>query len=170
MPFYKFGENIHLTKISVRDWVSFISHQFENTGKSISEALAERIALTVKCHSYYVQQLAHLVWQRTVVSVNETVFSSALDDLLSQNDMLYQRETELLSETQLNFMKALASGIETSFSNSDIIQKYRLGSSANVNKIKKALIEKEIIELQGKTASFLDPAYELWFVSEILKK
>lgn len=168
MPFYKFGENIHLAKISISDWVLFITQQFERTGKAISVELAQKIASKVKCHSYYVQQLSHLVWQRTFKSVDENIFTLAINDLLAQNDMLYQRETERLSETQLNFMKALASGVSDGFSNKDFIQKYKLGSSANVNKIKKALVDKEFIEVTGKSASFLDPAFELWFIREIL--
>ncbi len=170
MPFYKFGENIHLNKIPVNDWIRFITQKFEQTAKTMSESLANTIATTVKCHSYYVQQLSHLVWQRTTEVADHLIFKAALDDLLDQNDMLYQRETELLSDTQLNFMKALASGTVNGFSNKDIMQKYKLGSSANVSKIKKALVDKEIIEIQGKIANFLDPAYELWFISKIMKK
>jgi uncharacterized protein len=170
MPFYKFGEIIHLNKISVDDWVSFITLKFSQTGKSIYESLAYKIAVTVKCHSYYVQQLSHLVWQRTSDEADDSIVKAALDDLLAQNDMLYQRETELLSESQLNFLKAIASGTINGFSNKNIIQKYKLNSSANVSKIKKALVDKEMIEFDGKSASFLDPAYELWFISEILQK
>jgi len=130
--------------------------------------LAQKIASTVKCHSYYVQQLSHLVWQRTSESVDENILASALNDLLDQNNMLYQRETERLSETQLNFMKALASDVTEGFSNKEIIQKYKLGTSANVSKMKKALVDKEFIEVTGKSASFLDPAFELWFIRELL--
>jgi hypothetical protein len=170
MPFYKFGEIIHLNKIEISDWILYITHQFAKTDKSISDSLAQTIASTVKCHSYYVQQLSHLVWQRTVDSANETIFKAAIDDLLSQNDMLYQRETELLSETQLNFLKALASGTINGFSYKDNLLKFRLGSSANVSKIKRVLVEKEIIEFVEKSAEFLDPVYELWFIREIIKK
>ena len=67
-------------------------------------------------------------------------------------------------------MKALASGTESGFSNSNIIKKYKLGSSANISKIKKALVSKEMIELRGKAAEFLDPAYEIWFNREIMKR
>lgn len=130
--------------------------------------MAQKIASTVKCHSYYVQQLSHLVWQRTGESVDENILASALNDLLDQNNMLYQRETERLSETQFNFMKALASGVTDGFSNKEIIQKYKLGTSANVSKMKKALVDKEFIEVTGKSASFLDPAFELWFIRELL--
>jgi len=170
MPFYRFGENIHLGKISLSDWISYIVKQFEKTRKTIETPFAESIASKVKCHSYYVQQLAHLVWQRTQTDVNESIIALALEDLLAQNDMLYQRETELLSETQLNFLKALASGVEDGFSKKETIQKYRLGSSANISKIKTALIEKELIDNPGKTVAFLDPVYELWFVKKVLKR
>ena len=170
MPFYKFGEIIHLNKIPIDDWVLYITRQFEITGKTINVSLAHMIASKVKCHSYYVQQLSHLVWQRTFDSANEEILKDAIDDLLSQNDMLYQLETELLSETQLNFLKAVASGTVNGFTNKDTLQKFRLGSSANVSKLKRVLVEKEFIEFQKKLAEFLDPAYELWFIREIMKK
>jgi uncharacterized protein len=169
MPFYKFGEIIHLGKISMADWISYISNQFQHTGKSIPYPLAQKIAKEVKCHSYYVQQLSHLVWLHTMETADEDIFNKALDDLLSQNAMLYQRETELLSETQLNFMRALASGTINGFSSRDTMNKFRLGSSANVSKLKRTLVERELVEFNGKDAEFLDPVYELWFIREILK-
>lgn len=168
MPFYKFGEIIHLPRISLADWVSYITQQFKLTGKSIPVSLAEKIATSVKCHSYYVQQFSHLVWQRSSEIVDESIFDAALDDLISQNAMLYQRETELLSETQLNFMKALASGTFTGFNTKDTMARFKLGSSANVSKIKKTLMERELIDLHGQNAEFLDPVFELWFIREIL--
>ncbi|MDP3463894.1 MAG: ATP-binding protein [Bacteroidales bacterium] len=169
MPFYKFGENIYLRKIPVNDWVLFIIQKFAQTGKKINESIAQAIPVAVKCHSYYVQQLSHLVWQRTLQEADDFVFTAALDDLLSQNDMLYQRETELLSDTQLNFLKAIASGIVSGFSNKETLLKFGLGSSANVNKIKKALVDKEFVEFNNNSAEFLDPAYELWFIRTIMK-
>jgi uncharacterized protein len=168
MPFYKFGEIIHLQKISLPDWITYITEQFRITGKSISMQLAEKVASMVKYHSYYVQQFSHLIWERTFVNADEVIFNSALEDLISQNAMLYQRETELLSDTQINFLKALASGTKRGFNSIEIINKFRLGSSANVSKIKKTLSERELIELSGQDAEFLDPVYELWFIREIL--
>ena len=168
MPFYKFGEIIHLNKIALTDWVRFITKQFQVTEKIISDELAHQIALTVKCHSYYVQQLSHLVWEHTSLSVEEFHFDAALEDLIYQNAMLFQRDTEFLSDTQLNFMKALASGTIKGFSFKETLDKFKLGSSANVAKIKKTLVERELIEIKNKEAEFLDPVYELWFIREIL--
>jgi uncharacterized protein len=80
-----------------------------------------------------------------------------------------QLETEMLSETQLNLLKAVASGIKEGYSNPEILTKYRLGTSANISKQKKVLYEKELIDIRGIRLEFLDPAYELWFRKNILR-
>jgi len=169
MPFYKFGETINLEKISEKHWVAFITERFQSTGKKISTEQAEIITQTVKSHSYYVQQLSHLIWQRTPDSVENEIITVAIEDLLAQNANLYQLETEMLSETQLNLLKAVASGITEGFSNPEILTKYRLGTSANISKQKKVLYEKELIDIRGTKLEFLDPAYELWFIKNILR-
>jgi hypothetical protein len=169
MPFYKFGETINLEKISEKHWVAFITERFQSTGKKISTEQAEIITQTVKTHSYYVQQLSHLIWQRTPYSVENETITVAIEDLLAQNANLYQLETEMLSETQLNLLKAVASGIAEGFSNPEILTKYRLGTSANISKQKKVLYEKELIDIRGTRLEFLDPVYELWFRKNILR-
>ncbi|WP_106830870.1 AAA family ATPase [Parabacteroides pacaensis] len=168
MPFYKFGEVMYLSKISLNDWVTFISERFEVSGKKISFIHAQKIAETVQCQSYYVQQLAHLVWLQTKEEVTSTIIESALTDLLEQNTLLYQRETEGLTAYQVNFLKALALGITTNLSSKENLKRFNIGTSANVNRIKEALINKEIIDCAGKHITFLDPAYELWFKREMM--
>lgn len=169
MPFYKFGETINLEKISEKHWLAFIIERFRSTGKEISKEQAEIIIRTVKAHSYYVQQLSHLTWLRTKHTVENRNIALATDDLLAQNANLYQLVTEQLSETQLNLLKAIASGINDGFSNTKILTNYRLGTSANVSKQKKVLYDKELIDIRGTKTEFLDPAYELWFRKNILR-
>ncbi len=162
-PFYKFGEIIFLPKIQREEWVNFILRQFTATRKKISAELAGEIAATVKDHSYYVQQLSHLVWIKTEKTATQKILQDAIEDLLAQNALLYTRDTENLTTPQFNFLKALADGITKNFSSKTIIQQYELGTSANVLKIKKALVQKELIDDSGATIEFLDPAYERWF-------
>lgn len=165
--FYKFGEIIYLPKISRADWVAYITKQFTATRKNISAELAGEIAAMVKEHSYYVQQLSHLVWLGSDKKVVQQNIIDAIDDLLSQNAMLYMRDTENLTTPQFNFLKALADGHTTQLSSKKIIDEYQLGTSANVLKIKKALLQKELIEENLKRIEFLDPCYELWFQKNI---
>jgi hypothetical protein len=168
MPFYRFGDLVYMGKISEKDWQPFISERFMNTEKNISKTFISRIISDTDRHSYYVQQLSHLIWEKTSDKVTNAIYTAALDDMVTQNAMLYQRNTESLSATQLNFLKAIASGERKNLTSAEMLKKHRLGTSANVVKIKKNLLNAEIIDAQGGEVLFMDPIFELWFKKEML--
>lgn len=169
MPFYKFGDVMYLPKIQRDEWISFIKSRFAATKKSITGALSDKIASTVEDHSYYVQQLSYLVWVSTVKVASQEILEQAIDDLLAQNSILYTRDTEELTNSQCNFLKAVASGISKGLSSKDVVQNYHLGTSANVLKIKKSLLQKELIDDVGGIITFLDPVYKLWFQRNMIR-
>lgn len=162
MPFYKFGDVIFLQKIDTPHWIAFIVQRFKATGKSISEELAERIATLMDNHSYFVQQLAHEVWLAAGKKCRPSDIDEAVENLMNKLSILYQRETDQLSNAQVNFLKALCSG-ETRFTTADVIHRYRLGSSANVIRVKNALEQKEVIDTMESAVQFSDPMYKTWF-------
>lgn len=168
MPFYKFGDIIFLQKISENNWEKFIQKRFTDTGKKISRENALLIARLVKCHPYYVQQLAQQSWLRSAKTCNDAVIKEALESLILQLGMLFQTITEGLSTTQVNFLKALLERAEQ-FSSKETLLQYNLGTSANILRIKQALINKEIIDIQNQTASLLDPVYEHWLAKYYFK-
>jgi hypothetical protein len=170
MPFYRFGDLIHLEKISECNWEIYIRKQFQKTGKSIPDEFISEIIQAVDRHSYYVQQLSYLIWNKTEKTVTSAIIKDSIEDMITQNSILYQRDTEDFNSTQLNLLKAIASGKTANLNSSKIIQTYRLGTSGNVTKIKKQLLNKEIIDIRNKEANFIDPVYALWFRKEILNK
>lgn len=162
MPFYKFGDMMFLKKIPTEEWVPFICGKFKDTGKHISPEQAAKICETAENLSSYVQHLAWVVWYKADKAVDNEDIASAIDDLLEQNKVFFQREVEQLSETQLNFLRVLADGISSGFSRKEIIRKYRLESSANVQAVKKALLKKDLIDIDGQQVSFNDSLFKLW--------
>lgn len=164
MPFYKFGDLMFLEKIAKEDWVPFIQDQFVKTKKKIGAEEAGLIADLVECHPYYVQQLAQLSWLRTKTSCKKSVIIEAHDSLMMQLSLLFQNMTSDLSITQLNFLKALVSG-ETKLSSKDVLAKYEIGTSANISRIKKALANKELLDLFANKVTFTDPVYKAWLKS-----
>lgn len=54
------------------------------------------------------------------------------------------------------------------FSTQEVIQKYRLGSSANVATVKRALIKKELIETEKREVTISDPLLKVWLQRELL--
>lgn len=168
LPFYKFGDAIYLQKIPTADWVDYICGRFEATGKSISSELAQKVCDTVENHSSYVQQLAWLIWVNTDKVATEKEFEEAYKDILDQNTPLFEKQTENLSAYQINFLRALIDGVHKEFSTQEVIQKYRLGSSANVATVKRALIKKELIETEKREVSISDPLLKVWLQRDLL--
>jgi len=161
MPFFKFGDLLFLSRIAINFWILFIRERFRSTGKAISESQAEKIATMAEGHPYYVQQLAQLVWLRTDTEVTSDIVEEAMDGLVLQMSLLFQGITENLTTPQVNFLRLLIDG-ETRHTTKANIEKYQLGSSAHVIRIKKSLIEKEIIDEQPGSVIILDPVYSNW--------
>lgn len=161
MPFYKFGNVLFLEKIKEKDWIPFIKKRFKETGKTIATNEARTITLLAECHPYYVQQLAQQTWFRTNNICNPEIVKAAHESMTLQLSLLFQTLTDELTTTHINFLKAIIEG-EKHPSSKRAIEKYQLGTSANVLQIKKALIKKEIIDTQGNEIDLLDPVYKHW--------
>ena len=168
-PFYKFGDIIYLNKIEKKYLVKFIVKKFSNTNKIIKDFFADKIVDLMKCHPYYVQQLSYIIWINTNNTVTENIFNNAVNDLLNQNALFYQREIESLSNYQIKFLLAIAEGVKDKYTSIEIIEKYKLGTSANIIKIIKALGNKEIIDPEYKPIEFIDPSFQLWFKQNFKK-
>jgi len=168
MPFYKFGDILFLQKISNKKWGEFIKKRFEDTGKNITIEQAEYLAGLVDNHSYYVQQLAQQAWIRTQTDCSEAIIDDSLQSIKNQLSLLFVSLMEAMTGTQINFLKAVLDG-ETAFTSQENLKKYRLGSSANLKKIKNTLIAREIIDITIGKVVILDPIFELWLKEDIFK-
>ena len=169
MPFYNFGEILYLDKISEKHWIKFIVSSFEKTGKSIANNEAKLISSLVECHPYYVQQLAQQCWFRTANKCSAVLIIDAHDSLIKQMSLLFRHLADDLSTTQIQFLKAYLSG-ESQISSTAVRRSYGLGSSGNVNRIKEALVKKEIMEDRGFGLEFIDPLFKAWFKRRFLKE
>ena len=168
-PFYRFGDIMLLPKIETSSWESFIMKSFEKTDKEIDKAFATSIATTMKNHSWYVQQFSHYIWNQTTKRVTIREFNAALKELVQANSPLYQREVEILSKTQLNFLKAVVCGARK-FTSTAVMQEFQLGTPRNVSKNKALLIQNDIIQEVDNQFEFVDPAFELWFNKQYFGK
>ena len=168
MPFYRFGEILFLEKIEETHWVAYITGRFKVTGKSIAPALAATIAQVMENHPYYVQQLSQVVWQQTTKTAPMANVDAAIEELLDQYTILYQKEVDMLTNFQLNFLKALCNK-ETAFTSSRVLKDYDLGTSPNITRIKASLQNHEIIDVLGKLITFNDPLFEMWLKKRYIK-
>lgn len=168
MPFCQFGEMLYLKCIPTVYWVPFICSRFEKYGKKIAEEYAGRICQVVKNYSSYVQQLAWNVMAETEKEVNEESFEEGLKALLEQNSSLFIQQTEGLTTYQLNFIRLLCKDIHSGFTTQAVSEIYPLGSKSNIDRIKKSLVDKEIITVEKDGIFLADSVFELWFKREMM--
>lgn len=161
-PFYNFGDIIYLQRIPVEYWVKYITGKFKQEEKTISRKQAEWIVRQVDGNSSYVQQLSWYVFQRTEKQVDEAALHGAFTKLVDQCSDLFEAKTDSLTAYQMNYLHAVADGINSGLSSGKTIQRYNLGSSANVAIIKKSLLEKDLIMEENKKIFLSDPIMGPW--------
>lgn len=91
-----------------------------------------------------------------------TYFTDRAEDAKRLHANLTHGINTIIISPQLNFLRALADGVTTGFSRKDVIKKYRLESSANVQSVKKALLKKDLIDVDGQETSFNDSLFKQW--------
>ncbi len=170
MPFYQFGDIISLDKIATADWVEYIVSHFADGKRTISRALAKDICKFTENYSAYVQQLSWLVFTQKEEgeTVTEEDVKQAMNDLLATNEILFMQMIEPLSEYQLNFLRAIASGVTKDFGLSEVREEYKLGSYSNINRLKTALLERDLIEKRGVETVMTDPVFAKWIQRKVM--
>ena len=164
MPFYQFGEMIHLGKIGTADWVEYISRQFSEGGKQISPELATSLCESVDNYSSYVQQLSWNLFVITEDTATEEGLKQAIQDTIAQSSSLFTEQIRGLTTYQMNFLKAVAGGLHEGFTSGKVLSMYRLGSKSNIQVITESLKEKELIELTDGGIYLTDPVFQKWLL------
>ena len=156
-----------LDKISEKEWVPFICNKFKKTGKHIDEKQAMKICKVAENLSSLVQHLAWLIWYKASPDTTDEMIAQAINELLDQNRFFYQRDLETMTVYQKNFLVAVANGINTGLTRREVLSDYHLESSANVQAVKKALVARDFIDVDGESVSFNDPFFKLWIKRNI---
>ena len=168
--FYRLAEKIELPPINRKVFADYIVKGFLKGGKVIQTEQAETIYDIVEGDPWYTQHLADICYDMTQGYMSDKIIPQALQSLINLHDFLFHSIAYGLSKHQLRFIKALLEGV-TKFSSADILDKYNLNSSANVNRIKEALAKKEILTVnEKKEMVFIDPLFKWWFTKYFFTK
>lgn len=167
MPFYQFGDMFFIKRIPTEKWVPFIVSRFADSGKAISPELAQRICEAVDNYSSYVQQLAWNVFAVSGPVVTEQDVQDGFEATMTQSVSLFVEQTANLTSYQLNFIRAISQGFHQDFGSKEVTNRFALGTKSNLVKLKKALVEREIIEITESGCYIADPMFERWFTTEM---
>lgn len=168
MPFYQFGDMFFIKRIPTEKWVPFIVSRFAESGKTISTELAHIICDTVDNYSSYVQQLAWNVFAVSNEVITEQDIKDGYEATMAQSVSLFVEQTANLTSYQLNLIRAICQGYHQEFGSKEVTSRFELGTKSNLPKLKKALVEREIIEISETGSCYIaDPLFEHWFKTEL---
>ena len=163
-PFYQFGDIFTFQPIDGNLFADYITRSFSKSGRVIKKDQAEKLCALLNGYPYYVQLLSHLMWCNTKGFVTDQTAEVSRDELMDFCKHDFLQIIDDLSNFQLNYLKAISDGVDR-FCSSENIALYDFSSSANVARIRSALVKKEILEFAKHKPLFLDPVFELWFKS-----
>jgi len=170
MPFYQFGDVMHLGRIPSDTWVSFIRERFHQGGKSIGVSLANDICSTVERYSAYVRQLACFSFMYTPEggSADGEILSKAVGSLILSNEPQFMQVIEPLTFYQMNFLKAILCGHVKDYGMESVRTEFHLGSSSNISRLKQTLIGKDVIDSNMRELSIPNPVFRMWLSRRLL--
>jgi hypothetical protein len=169
--FYRRVEHLKLSKVDERIIVEHIIKGFLASGKVIDRDLISGACRLFKCNLFYINHFTSICDALSKGYIMEPVLLEALETILAINRGRFVSMVSDLTTFQVSLLKAIIDGY-TKFSTAEVIRKYSLNSSANVRRLKDALMKKEIITFVGEEERpvLLDPLFEYWLKNYYFKK
>ena len=165
MPLYQFGDFKFLGTIPTDKWTEYIVSHFADRYRRISEEHASEICSMVQNHSSYVQQLSWIIFSLIDEGecVEERHLKAGINSLLNSQEQLFMQQIEPLTAYQMNFLRCIVAGHHENFGDEEIRENFDLGSVSNITRLKAALVEKDLVEIEGRRFYITDPVFALWF-------
>ncbi len=160
--FHRSVEILPLSPIEEREVTEHIVRGFLSVGKSIERPLIHAPFTLLRGNMWYLNHLASICGSKAIGYINSAILDEALSTIVSLHRPKFFRLVNDLTDYQLRFVRAVLDGV-VKFSASDVIEQYGFNSSANVKRLKDALMKKEIVGFNGKEEPFIvDPLFEYW--------
>ena len=168
--FYRLVEHLPLEEIDTREIIEHVVRGFLSSGKVIERELVQGATALFRCNMWYMNHLIAICDSLSKGFINDSVLKEALQMIISIHEPKFMAMADDLTGHQLNMIRAILDG-NIKFSSSEVIEKYRFNSSANVRRLKDALKKKEIITFNAKEEPvIMDPLFEYWIKTYYLAK
>lgn len=155
-------ENFTVPSAEDGEIAEYITKGLLLTGKVIEKDAALGVARMFSCNMWYINQFVSICESMTKGYITNALLMDALAMLLSVHEPRFKTAMSNLTWHQVSFLQAVIDGV-TRFTSADVIRKYRLNSSANVVRVKEALMKKELISFNEQDEPvILDVLFKYW--------
>ena len=169
--FHKIVTRVKLSDVEERDITDHINKGFLSSGKVVTNKdQLQGACRLLRCNLWYINQFSSFCDSISKGYIMEPAMVDSLNSLIALHEPRFTTIMSGLTTHQVNFLRAIIDGI-THFSTAEVIRRYSLNSSANVNRVKEALMKKEVITFtDGDTPLILDPLFEYWLKTYFFQK
>lgn len=168
--FYRLVEKITMSTVDDREIIEYIVKGFMVSGKVIERDLVLGACKLFRGDMWYLNHFTSICDTMSRGYINEGILMEALKTIISIHEPRFYAIVNDLTDHQLSLLLAILDGV-TRFSASEVIEKYRLNSSANVRRVKDALKKKEVITFNEKDEPvILDPLFEYWVSNHFFER
>ena len=160
--FHRQLERVCLSPVGEREMTDHVHKGFLSSGKVVEKELLQGACRLFRGNLWYINHFASICDSMSKGYILEPALVEALSHLISIHEPRFNATMADLTGHQVNFLRALVDGV-TRFSAADVISKYGLNSSANVKRVKDALMKKEVLLFdENDNAQIIDPLFEYW--------
>lgn len=160
--FWHLAERYTLSEISDAEISDHVMKGFIAGGKVLDRDLLQGVIRMFRNNIWYINHFFFICDSLSKGYISELTLNDALAGMIAVHEPRFVSIMDDLTGFQERLLKAALDG-NVKFSTTEVIEKYRLNSSANVKRLKDALMKKEVIMFNDKDEPVIqDPLFEYW--------
>lgn len=161
--FYHSAYVMNLRKIEKEKSIDFLIKTFDDSRMHLAQDIAEYLIDKVDNIPYYIQFLAHQIWESAMINqiseIDRSIVDSSMSSILELKDDYYWELTNRQSSHRKKLLLALSHDVKEIYSE-NTSRKYDLGTPSSTQKSVEVLINEGIIEKDKEKYEFSDPIYK----------
>jgi len=160
--FYRIVERFRMQPIDQKEIIDHVTKGFLSSGKVIDRGLLGGVCQLFRGNMWYINHFVSICDAMSKGYIMEPVLLDALDRLIAIHEPAFISTMNSLTGFQVQLLRAVVDG-HTKFSTAGVVSRYGLHSSANVKRLKDALVKKEVLSFdENDVPEILDPLFDYW--------
>lgn len=160
-PLSGFGQVFQLQHNPMKHRSASVRKLFQDHKKRIGYSASVKMSNMVDNNPFYLRLMAWHALLLTQNTCTAAIVERSINNLIHHYDHRFNLIVENLTAKQISILNALVEGNQKLFSES-VREKYQLGSTSNIVRLKSSLENKGIIQCRRTEITFSDPVFREW--------
>lgn len=152
---------------SSKKWLKALGKFLKKKNMKVADEVLLHLVDRLQNNPFYIKEAVNKLIVASKNKAKTTDVDEIIDQMLLDYNPAFSIYASTLSAIQTSYLCALARE-ETAIYAQENLDFYQLGTSANVAKMKRTFLEREILIIRNEKLQFIDPMLSLYFASKAL--